>query len=79
MHRIRGRRTPWHPGELPPEAEYYISWNPIAHGMELLRLYLLGMPAFQGASLNYLLGWAAGAIFLGFLSYYVNRQKVIQR
>jgi capsular polysaccharide transport system permease protein len=69
-----------HPvSELPVEAQYYIGWNPIAHGMELMRQYLLGMTPFQDISLNYLIAWAAATLFLGFLSYYVNRLKVIER
>lgn len=69
-----------HPAsELPVQAQFYIAWNPIAHAMELLRQYTLGMVPFQDSSLSYLLGWAAGAVFLGFISYYVNRHKVIER
>ena len=69
-----------HPlSELPPEAQYYISWNPIAHGMELMRKYFLGMQPFQDVSLGYVVTWAAATLFLGFLSYYVNRRKVIER
>ncbi len=37
----------FHPaGDLPPDAQYIISFNPIAHALELLRADLLGMKPF---------------------------------
>ncbi len=65
--------------ELPPEAQVIIGWNPIATAMELLRQYTLGMTPFQDASIYYWSAWVAGTLFIGFLSYYVNRFKVIER
>lgn len=69
-----------HPAsELPVQAQYYLAWNPIAHGLELMRYYFLGMKPFQIASMTYLAGFAVIMLCLGFMSYYANRQKVIER
>lgn len=69
-----------HPvNELPTQAQYYIALNPLAHAMELIRQYTLGMTPFQDVSFYYWSAWVSATIFLGFLSYYVNRYKVIER
>lgn len=69
-----------HPAyELPPEAQKYLAWNPLAHGMELIRLHLLDIPPFPQASIEYLAGFAIVSLFLGFIGYYVNRHKVLER
>ncbi len=69
-----------HPvSELPSEAAYYISWNPFAHSIEYLRYYFLGMRPFQGVSMAYVANFAFIMLFLGFISYYANRQKLIER
>ena len=64
---------------LPPEAQKYLAWNPLAHGMELIRLHLLDIPPFPQASIEYLAGFAIVSLFLGFIGYYVNRHKVLER
>ena len=65
--------------ELPPEAQTFLSWNPIVHFEELLRGYLIGTKPFADASLSYISVVTISMIFLGFISYYVNRFKVIER
>ena len=44
-----------------------------------LRYYLLGMKPFQGVSLGYASAMTILILFLGFIGYYVNRFKVIER
>jgi capsular polysaccharide transport system permease protein len=69
-----------HPAsELPTQAQAYIAWNPIAHALELMRYYFLGMKPFQTVSMTYLTGFSVIMLCLGFMSYYANRQKVIER
>jgi capsular polysaccharide transport system permease protein len=69
-----------HPvSELPVQLQYYIAWNPLAHFLELMRFYLLGIKPFQGVSFGYAAALTITIVFLGFISYYVNRHKVIER
>ena len=69
-----------HPfNELTPEARAILVWNPIAHFEELFRVELLGTTAFTGLSLNYFLMWSIISLFLGFVGYYNNRFKVLER
>lgn len=69
-----------HPvGELSPEATAIILWNPIAHFEELFRSALLGMTPHAEISYGYFAMWAMCALFLGFVGYYVNRFKVLER
>jgi capsular polysaccharide transport system permease protein len=69
-----------HPvSELPHQAQGVISWNPLSHAMELIRGYLLGIQPFADVSIEYLVGFSLATLFLGFISYYVNRRKVIER
>lgn len=65
--------------EVPPKAQYLLSFNPIAHALELLRYELLGLTPFGGVSLKYLASWALVSLFVGMMSYYANRQKVLER
>lgn len=69
-----------HPAsQLPPAAQVVIAWNPIAHGMELLRYYALGIPYYGHMSLYYLAGVCVTLLTLGFLAYYANRFRVLER
>ena len=69
-----------HPMEdLPVSGTYYLSFNPIAHLEEMIRLYALGIKPFAGVSLAYPSYFALGFLFLGFASYYANRRKVLER
>ncbi len=69
-----------HPAsELPAAAQVLIQWNPFAHAMELGRLYLLDIKPFDGASEAYLAGWALAFMAFGFVAYYANRNKVLER
>lgn len=69
-----------HPAsELPLEAQLLIVWNPIAHAMELGRFYLLNIKPFDGISEAYLFAWSLGTLAFGFVAYYANRKKVLER
>jgi capsular polysaccharide transport system permease protein len=69
-----------HPAaELPAKAQYYVSFNPLAHAMELLRFYTLDMDCFPGASLRYFACFCLTCLFLGYVTYYANRSKVLER
>ena len=68
-----------HPAaELPSRAQWYIALNPFAHAMELLRLYTLQMPPFPGASFRLFAFFCLACLFLGLISYYGNRTKVLE-
>ena len=66
-------------GDLPPEAQNYIAYNPLAHFMELFRQAVVGITPFQGVSFYYAAMSAIVMLFFGFISYYANRYKVIER
>jgi ABC-type polysaccharide/polyol phosphate export permease len=69
-----------HPAiELPNEAQAVLLWNPLAHAMELLRYETLGIRPFLHVSYGYFAGFAAVCLFLGFVAYYPNRFKVLER
>lgn len=69
-----------HPAsQLPPAAQVVIAWNPIAHGMELLRYYALGIPYYGHMSVYYLSAVCTSLLTLGFLAYYANRFRVLER
>jgi len=67
------------PNDLPAEARYYLSWNPIAQLVEYLRHYALGIRLFPEASMTYTILFSLIALFLGFLAYYPNRFKMLER
>lgn len=70
----------FHPAsDLPYEAQSLISWNPIAHATELGRFYLLGIQPFDSVSETYLFIWSLSALTFGFVAYYANRKKVLER
>ena len=69
-----------HPAaDLPSDAQILIAWNPFAHAMELGRFYLLGIKPFDGISESYLFGWSITTLAFGFMAYYANRKKVLER
>lgn len=65
--------------QLPPDAQYYISWNPIAHLTEYARYYAFGLKMFPEASMGYALLVTVSALFIGFLSYYANRFRLLKK
>lgn len=69
-----------HPSaELPAKAQYYVAFNPFAHAMELLRFYTLHMECFPGVSFKFFAFFCLSCLFMGFLTYYANRSKVLER
>ena len=69
-----------HPAsELPPEAQTFLAYNPLAHAMELLRLYALDIPAFPAVSFEYFAIFSISCLFMGFIGYYANRFKVLEQ
>lgn len=67
------------PNDLPAQARYYLSWNPIAQLVEYLRYYALGVRLFPEASITYPITVAVIALFLGFIAYYPNRFRLLER
>lgn len=67
------------PNDLPAEARYYLSWNPIAQLVEYLRYYALGIRLFPEASLTYAILFSVIVLFLGFLAYFPNRFQLLER
>jgi capsular polysaccharide transport system permease protein len=67
------------PNDLPAEARYFLSWNPIVQIIEYIRYYALGIRLFPEADFWYALLWALCALFLGAISYYANRFRLIEK
>ncbi len=67
------------PNDLPADARYYISWNPITQLIEYLRYYSLGTRLFPEASITYTSMFALVALFMGFVAYYPNRLRLLER
>ena len=65
--------------QLPGTVRQILSWNPLAQIIEYLRHYMLGLPLFPEASLEYA-GLCSFLIFaLGTMVYTANRFRLIQR
>jgi capsular polysaccharide transport system permease protein len=67
------------PNDLPAEARYFLSWNPIVQIIEYIRYYGLGIQLFPEADFWYVLLWALCALFIGVISYYANRFRMIEK
>ena len=67
------------PNDLPAQARYIISWNPIAQLIEYARYYALGIRLFPEASIAYPAVCALVALFMGFIAYYANRFRLLER
>ncbi|MFK7967751.1 MAG: ABC transporter permease [Rickettsiaceae bacterium] len=63
---------------IPEKYHYLLSWNPIVHVMELSREAVF--PAFKGTigSLLYILISTIIIVFLGLLSFYLTKKKLLQ-
>lgn len=59
---------------IPAEFRGWILWNPIAHGVELLRQSFNPQYPIPGVSASYFWFWVIGAIGLGLFSYGNNEQ-----
>lgn len=66
------------PNGMPAQARYLLSWNPIVQLVEYARLYALDIKLFQEASIGYAVVFAIAALFLGLVSYYPNRQRLLR-
>jgi capsular polysaccharide transport system permease protein len=63
---------------LPAKISYALSWNPVLHGVEWMRTaYFIGYPD-QILDIDYLIGFALGAIFLGLLLERLLRPWVLE-
>ncbi len=67
------------PNDLPSEARYVLSWNPIVQINEYVRFYALGIRLFPEADFRYVLLWALCALFIGVIGYYANRFRLIEK
>jgi capsular polysaccharide transport system permease protein len=69
-----------HPmSEIHDRAGEFLLWNPLAHMIELLRGYALGMRPYYGVNVWYPLGFMLFMLFLGFMSYYANRFELLKK
>lgn len=69
-----------HPmSEIHDTAGEFLLWNPIAHMIELLREYALGMRPYYGVNAWYPLGFMLFMLFLGLVSYYANRFELLKK
>jgi capsular polysaccharide transport system permease protein len=67
------------PNDLPAEARYFLSWNPIVQIIEYIRYYALGVRLFPEADFWYALLLALCAMFFGVIGYYANRFRLIEK
>lgn len=65
--------------DLPPVARDVLAWNPIVHLIEYFRVGAFGTKLFPGHDLQYPLMISVVLLGLGFLAYYANRYKLIQK
>ncbi|MFT3988271.1 ABC transporter permease [Aestuariivirga sp.] len=66
-------------GHLPSEITAILAYNPIAHLTELTRYYALGLRPFEQASVWYVMMFTLVLAFLGFISYYANRFRLLEK
>lgn len=64
---------------LPLKIQYILSWNPIVQTNELIRASAFGTFQPPDVSLSYLFCFAICSLFLGYVSYYANRFKLLAR
>lgn len=63
---------------LPPDIQWYLSWNPLLHFVEGIRLYAAGHKVFMFWDLIYACLVSASMLGIGFLAYYANRYRMVQ-
>ncbi|EOR03431.1 ABC transporter permease [Acinetobacter sp. ANC 3926] len=64
---------------IPTEYQQYLLWNPIIHLLELMRHAIApSYPLVQGISLNYVVEWIIGSLFLGLLLYKRFEQRMVK-
>ncbi len=64
---------------LPYELQYWLSWNPIVQVNELMRISLFGLTQQRDVDLYYLFIFSVAVCFLGSVTYFVNRFKLLKR
>ena len=67
------------PNDLPNAAREILSWNPLLQFIVYIRHYGLGLNLIPESDFRYIAGITMASLGLGFLAYYVNRFKLIQR
>lgn len=65
------------PDALPPVARDVVSWNPVLHGITLFRIGYYHLYDSKFLSLNYLFGWAVGAILVGLAAERLSRKAAL--
>lgn len=65
--------------QLPAAARKILAWNPLAQIIEHIRHYMLGMPLFPEASLEYMTLSSIMIFCFGVIVYAANRFKLIQK
>jgi capsular polysaccharide transport system permease protein len=65
--------------QLPSQARYWISWNPLADINEYLRLFMLGIPKMPEATLGYPALVGVLVLAYGLILYYANRRRILQQ
>jgi capsular polysaccharide transport system permease protein len=63
---------------LPTSAQAILAYNPLAHAMELLRFYALGMKPFHGVSLEFFAMFSLTCLSVGFIAYFANRKSILE-
>jgi capsular polysaccharide transport system permease protein len=64
--------------QLPPAAQYWVSWNPLACITELSRYYMLGLPPIPYVTATYPAMWAIFLLAFGLIVYQVNRNRILR-
>ncbi|NNE23045.1 MAG: ABC transporter permease [Rhizobiales bacterium] len=65
--------------DLPATTREVLSWNPLLQFIAYVRHYVLGLDLIPEANFVYIGLISAVTLFVGCLSYYVNRLKLLQR
>jgi capsular polysaccharide transport system permease protein len=64
---------------LPPNIQYWVSWNPLADVNELVRYYMLGIPPMPDATVAYPALVSLLLLGFGMIAYQANRYRIIRQ
>ncbi len=63
--------------DIPQQFHVYLLFNPLLHGVELLRLGFYSAYPGEGLSLTYLSAWAIVTVFIGFSCHRLTRSRLV--
>lgn len=63
---------------LPPDIQWYLSWNPLLHFTEGARYYAAGHQVFMYWDIDYAIIVSVAMLGLGYVAYFANRYRLVQ-